>query len=288
MNPKRNSARRLALIPALAMLAACASPPSSPHEVVSTAHFTIVNLERCLPPRDLRELLSEGNRSRKRLLRLLGSRLRPGAFPQTNAGPPEIAGPSRAAAARRPAAARIRVRVAERPGRCYTHGGGIELVRRHARIYHLTHELVHYLAGASWRPLDEGLAVYLTEKLCGPSNEAPIDTRSLVYWDLKRLEDFDVSPTRSELDRAAYDAAGSFVKFLVDRYGWDRFFELYRGLPGNYHGVYGRPRHELFEEWKASLNRPRLRQTPTYVRFRARITIGLETAGNPDQPPRGS
>jgi hypothetical protein len=52
-------------------------------------------------------------------------------------------------------------------------------------------------------------------------------------------------------ERAAYILAGSFVGFLIERYGLPMFRSLYD--IGNYAEVYGKPLETLEQEWRLEL-----------------------------------
>jgi hypothetical protein len=52
-------------------------------------------------------------------------------------------------------------------------------------------------------------------------------------------------------EKAAYILAGSFVGFLIERYGLPMFRSLY--VSGNYEDVYGKPLETLEQEWRLDL-----------------------------------
>jgi hypothetical protein len=52
-------------------------------------------------------------------------------------------------------------------------------------------------------------------------------------------------------EKTAYVLAGSFVGFLIDRYGLPPFRSLYQ--TENYQQVYGKSLDNLEEEWRLSL-----------------------------------
>ena len=62
---------------------------------------------------------------------------------------------------------------------------------------------VHYLVGGAWRPIDEGLAVYLTEKLHGPAGGISLDIRARVYVDLSLENGLDRDRMRLRRGRRA-------------------------------------------------------------------------------------
>ncbi len=99
----------------------------------------------------------------------------------------------------------------------------------------LTHEMVHLVAGANFPPnryppamLSEGWAVYMTgghyhtpEPL---EDRAAVVVQSGDYIPLATLADSFIS-TQHE---TAYIEAGAFVEFLIDRFGWDRVYAMFR------------------------------------------------------------
>lgn len=138
------------------------------------------------------------------------------------------------------------------------------------------HELVHIYAPNGNRFLAEGLAVYGQMKLGPPA--FPDYGRGVDTLARPRLDRIDIAllesattPTRIELagrtDReTAYAAAGSFVGFLIEHYGMDRFRRLYAmtpleprqrngGGPERWPAVYGKSLAALDQEWRAALRR---------------------------------
>jgi hypothetical protein len=97
----------------------------------------------------------------------------------------------------------------------------------------LRHELAHLFA-ARWRPgvpplLEEGLAVYLQRTNAGRPIE---DVYPFLFRSVPLIPPLmERNSFFTELDRSAnYALAGSFVAFLIRRYGRDRFERLYRSL----------------------------------------------------------
>jgi hypothetical protein len=135
------------------------------------------------------------------------------------------------------------------------------------------HELVHVLANALGSPpplLNEGLAVYASELLgadalrllgfpgtpvhravCGLGN----GTGYISLADLLALDNIGSDAERAPRE---YAQAASFVKYLVERHGLERFRDAYRALRGDagheenlrrIHGVYGLTLDQLEAEW---------------------------------------
>jgi len=124
----------------------------------------------------------------------------------------------------------------------------------------LLHEIVHIYAPNDNRFLAEGLAVYLHHKLGG--NEAfPNFGKSLDAGArelLPRLE--SLAPFhgvhRQRLggllgEQSEYLVAGSFVGFLIEKYGLPQFVKLYES--GGYETAYAKPLEALEKEWRAAL-----------------------------------
>jgi hypothetical protein len=154
----------------------------------------------------------------------------------------------------------------------------------------VAHELTHFYFPNGNRMLAEGFAIYAqdeTRSLGG--NDAYPNFETPVHWwvkcqsklgplrpmiDLKTLDD-TVTPlslndnlptlTFSEQQLASYLIAGSFVRFLIERYGMNLFHNLYdktRFVPGrhvvrtkdNWTEVYQKPLASLQIEWNTMLD----------------------------------
>jgi hypothetical protein len=125
----------------------------------------------------------------------------------------------------------------------------------------LLHEIVHIYAPNNNRFLAEGLAVYLHTKLAGnPAFPNFEDTlRRLAVRGLSGVESLDAlnsvrtpRPLATVMEeKAAYILAGSFVGFVIERYGLALFRSLYE--TENYEKVYGKPLGTLENEWRLSL-----------------------------------
>ena len=253
-----------------------AASDQSVDELIKTPHFHMTIVGRCLKGDERKRALTEAHESKVRLLELIGPYIRPGDFqerkPKVLASPPE----SYSSTFQLPSLAAINIRVVDRPGRSFPGHHGIEGAKHYLSRHDLTHELVHYLAGASWAPVDEGLACYLTERLRGPDKKASLHLRVLVYIDLNMLKSLDPRLLEKNMTRVDYDASGSFVQFLIERYGWARFFQLYHGPTRNYHWVYGKAEHELIYQWRKSLDELNLRRSGDFYRFRAKLINGMK------------
>lgn len=135
------------------------------------------------------------------------------------------------------------------------------------------HELVHVYAPNGNRLLAEGLAVYAQEALKG-QRAHPNFGRDLHEMARERtaaisLVALDKVPTPNSLGRdaepvEAYVAGGSFVRFLIDSEGLEKFRALYAltplipgkraaGAPERWQQIYGKPLDELEKDWRAFL-----------------------------------
>jgi hypothetical protein len=76
---------------------------------------------------------------------------------------------------------------------------------------------------------------------------------------------FHIGLKNDQLSSDTYPIAGSFVKFLIERYGWDLFHKLYiltplvpfdrnEGTADRWPLVYNRTLAELEGEWKAQFS----------------------------------
>jgi len=105
------------------------------------------------------------------------------------------------------------------------------------------HETVHVLAAERGNPpamLNEGLAVYMSEQLGNPALRTLGGETATVYERVRGLEQQgdwipleelltygNIGSNRAEVE---YAEAGAFVKFLVEQYGLETFFEIYGSL----------------------------------------------------------
>jgi hypothetical protein len=125
----------------------------------------------------------------------------------------------------------------------------------------LLHEIVHIYAPNTNRFLAEGLAVYLHAKLAGNPAFPNFgeDLRRLALRNLASVESLDaLNSVRTPRplgtimeEKTAYILAGSFVGFVIERYGLASFRSLYE--TGNYEQVYGKALGTLDKEWRANL-----------------------------------
>ena len=128
----------------------------------------------------------------------------------------------------------------------------------------LLHEIVHIYAPNSNRFLAEGLAVYLQDKIGGnPSfpnfgKPLPVLARERLS-EVGSLNILNAVRTPTPLssvaeNRTAYILAGSFVCFLIEKYGLPKFRELY--ATEDYKRVYGKSLRTVEIKWRAQVSNP--------------------------------
>ncbi|MBI2088530.1 MAG: hypothetical protein HYT78_07275 [Deltaproteobacteria bacterium] len=125
----------------------------------------------------------------------------------------------------------------------------------------LLHEIVHIYAPNDNRFLAEGLAVYLQDKM-GGNGAFPNFGRNLNVSARQRLSEVNSLTRLNSVqtprplstvanERTAYILAGSFVAFLIEKYGLPHFKTLYE--TGDYGTVYGKSLQVLEKEWRSAL-----------------------------------
>jgi hypothetical protein len=125
----------------------------------------------------------------------------------------------------------------------------------------LLHEIVHIYAPNDNRFLAEGLAVYLHQSLAGnrafPNFGKPLNAEA--HGRLAHIESLEnlngvrtPRPLGSVLsEEGSYILAGSFVGFLIEKYGLPEFRKLYE--TGTYEAVYGKSLGALEKDWRSAL-----------------------------------
>jgi hypothetical protein len=139
------------------------------------------------------------------------------------------------------------------------------------------HETIHILMGEYGNPpalFNEGFAVYMSERLGAHGREDSGGGQSTIYervrelkakgeWiDLEELITYTEIGSKESRPLVAYPEAAAFVKFLIDKYGKDKFLRAYKTLR-NYDGrivrqqnietleqIYGKSLAELEKEWE--------------------------------------
>ena len=142
------------------------------------------------------------------------------------------------------------------------------------------HESTHVLMrpyGAPPALFNEGFATYMSERLGSHALDAMKGGESSIYERVRELDgkgeliELEELLTYTEIGSretnppVAYPEAASFVKFLIDTYGKDKFLEAYRTLRNSgdksvqqqnveaLHGIYGKSLDELKRQWKSTL-----------------------------------
>lgn len=142
------------------------------------------------------------------------------------------------------------------------------------------HETTHVLMRPYGSPpalFNEGLAVYMSERLGAHALDAMRGGESSIYERVRELSGkgeligLEELLTYTEIGSGktnppvAYPEAASFVKFLIERYGKERFLRAYRTLRNSsdkatqqqnvkaLEKIYGKSLDELKTEWKSTL-----------------------------------
>ena len=124
----------------------------------------------------------------------------------------------------------------------------------------LLHEVVHIYAPHENRFLAEGFAVYLQAKMGGnpslPNEGEPLAKLARRHLPSpEKMAELNAVRTPAPLGRVmdemtAYLLAGSFVEWLIEAKGLERFRVLY---DGDYEKAYGKTFAELEREWRGEL-----------------------------------
>ena len=138
-------------------------------------------------------------------------------------------------------------------------GGPPEIAERGPAI---PHEITHIIAPSSGKPnryLDEGLAVFIQEKFGGDKSYPNMGedihqvTAELIRTvgeiiPLNRVEETRNSTKRENIRRLSYLQEGSFVRYLIEKYGLKDFMTMYEGK--SFEKVYKKSLEDLETEWK--------------------------------------
>jgi len=147
---------------------------------------------------------------------------------------------------------------------CRAVGGTVSLLISHVRgnsapiIHEVTHIITRHEDNSFF---SEGVAVYFQEKFGG--NQAFPNFSESINDLMRRNKDQFIPITRlindneifgqvdTEQRRLAYLTAGSFISFLVEKYGEQKLADLHNSRILNYKKVYGKEINELEAEWKS-------------------------------------
>ncbi len=159
------------------------------------------------------------------------------------------------------------------------------------------HEISHLMVNLKLRRLPlytqpllrEGIAVYYGGRW-GKSQATLMDLAGFLYKEkivdldsLLTMRDFESNSTAD----IAYPVAGLFTAFLIDNIGMEEYFELYRGLSGNFKTVNGMSRVDVMQRICDKTGHPDwptlMRDFTSYIdndlAERSPIAPGAETGG---------
>jgi len=148
-------------------------------------------------------------------------------------------------------------------GICNAIGGIVSLPISHVRDKSapIIHEVTHIIAKHESNSFfSEGLAVYFQEKFgkfnSFPNFSVPLDDLVRNYKDqlmhiTKLKNDNEIfGLVGTEKRKIAYIEAGSFINFLVVKYGEQKLADLHNSSSLNYKKIYGKKVNDLEAEWK--------------------------------------
>jgi hypothetical protein len=148
-------------------------------------------------------------------------------------------------------------------GICYAKGDIVTVPISHVRDKSaaIIHEVTHIMAKHENNSFfSEGLAVYFQERFGGfhgfPNYSVPLDDLVRKHKDqllqIQKLKSHNkiFRQIETERRRIAYIEAGSFINFLVVKYGEKKLAKLHNSKSLNYKLVYGKEIEELEIEWK--------------------------------------
>jgi len=128
----------------------------------------------------------------------------------------------------------------------------------------IVHEIAHIVApsGRRDRYLDEGLGVFIQEKFSPKGDKSYPNMGYDVHEETARaLNELGKIIAMSELEternartfgpgrKVAYLQEGSFVRYLIESNGIEKFMQMYEG--GSYEAAYGKAATSIYDEWIA-------------------------------------
>ena len=148
-------------------------------------------------------------------------------------------------------------------GICNATGGIIFVPIAHAREKSaaIIHEVTHIIAKHENNSFfSEGLAVYFQERFGDfnvfPNYSVPLDDlvrnyeSQLMSFAKLKSNNMIFEQIGTERRRIAYIEAGSFINFLIEKYGEKKLADLHNSKSLNYKEVYGKEIEKLEIEWK--------------------------------------
>jgi len=158
----------------------------------------------------------------------------------------------------------IEVKIIDKGGICNAIGDTVSLLITHIRdksapiIHEVTHVLTKHEQNSFF---SEGLAVYFQERFgdnpAFPNFSEPFDDllrkNKDQYLPITQLINNNeiFGQIETEQRKLAYLTAGSFISFLVEKYGEQKLADLHNSRTLNYKRVYGKEIYELEAEWKS-------------------------------------
>jgi hypothetical protein len=157
----------------------------------------------------------------------------------------------------------IEIKIVDKGRTCNAIGGVISLLVPHIRdksapiIHEVTHVITRHEDSSFF---SEGLAVYFQERF-GDNQVFPnfaVPVNDLIrknkdqFIPISRLiNDNDIfEQVDTEQRKLAYLIAGSFISFLVEKYGEQKLADLNNSRVLNYKEVYGKDTNQLEAEWR--------------------------------------
>ena len=157
----------------------------------------------------------------------------------------------------------IEIKIVDKGGICNAIGGIVSLLITHIRDKNapIIHEVTHVLTKHALNSFfSEGLAVYFQERFgdnpAFPNFSEPLDDLMRKNKDhyipiTQLINDNEIfGQVETEQRKLAYLAAGSFISFLVEKYGEQKLADLHNSWTLNYKRVYGKEIYELEADWK--------------------------------------
>ena len=157
----------------------------------------------------------------------------------------------------------IEIKIVDKGGICNAIGGIVSLLISHIRNKSapIIHEVTHVLAKHDYNSFfSEGLAVYFQERFgdnqAFPNFSVPFDDLMARNKDqfipiTRLINDNEIfGQVDTEKRKLAYLTAGSFISFLVEKYGEQKLANLNNSRLLNYKKVYGKGINQLEAEWK--------------------------------------
>jgi len=167
-------------------------------------------------------------------------------------------------------------------GRGWAYGSTIVEIYNEQEQLDPYHETTHVLMRRFGNPpalFNEGFAVYMSERLGAHGLDDLGGGRAAIYergrelkskdeWiELEELITYDEIGSPQSRPSVAYAEAASFVKFLIDKYGEDKFLQAYKDLKNSNSKVvhwtnkmllpkiYGKQFYKLQEEWEKAFQK---------------------------------